>query len=114
MTLTSTGFSLNTTNSNQSSYPARGQKKTPTEQLEVTITTIDFTLHRHFRLRLQVHPTGQPLFSKFITLMRFHEHFASAIAVIQDCHDFPELGLPESDLIVIHSLLTDPVVTQYT
>ena len=32
--------------------------ETPTEKLEVTITRIDFTLHRQFRLRLQVHPMG--------------------------------------------------------
>ena len=88
--------------------------ETATEQLEVTITRIDFTLHRQFRLRLQVHPTGKPLSSKFITLTRFHEHFASAIAAIQRYHDFPELGFPESDLTVIESLLTDPVVNQYT
>ena len=87
---------------------------TPTEQLEVAITRVDFTLHREFRLRLQVHPTGEPLFSKFITLTRFHEHFASAIAAIQHYHGFPELGSPELDLAVIESLLTDPVVNQYS
>ena len=50
--------------------------QTSTEQLEVTKTRIDFTLQRQFRLRLQVHPTGEPLFSKFYALTRFHEHFA--------------------------------------
>ena len=88
--------------------------KNPTERLEITITRTDITLHRQFRLRLQVHPTGEPLFSKFITLTRFHEHPASAIAAIQHCHDFPELGFRESELIVIESFLTDPVVNQYT
>ena len=88
--------------------------ETPTEQLEVTITRIDFTLKKQFRLRLQVHPTGEPLFSKFITLTKFHEHFASAIAAIQHYHDFPELGFPEVDLTVLNSLLTDPVVNQYS
>ena len=87
--------------------------ETPTEQLKVTITRIVFTLKRQFRLRLQVHPAGKTLFSKFITLTRFHEHFASAIAAIQHYHDFPELGFPELDLTVINSLLTDPVVNQY-
>ena len=61
--------------------------KTPTEYLKVTITRIDFTLHRQFRLRLQVHAAGEPLFSKFITLTRFHETFASAIAAIQNYHE---------------------------
>ena len=56
--------------------------KTPFEQLEVTITRINFTPHREFWLRLQIHPTGEPLFSKFITLTRFQEHFGSAIAAI--------------------------------
>ena len=65
-----------------------------TERLEMTITRIDFTLHRQFRLRFQVHPAGEPLFSKSIKLRRFHKHFASAIAAIQRYHDFPELGLP--------------------
>ena len=88
--------------------------ETPTEQLEVTITRIDFTLKKQFRLRLQVHPTGEPLFSKFITLTKFHEHFVSAIAAIQHYHDFPELGFPEVDLTVLNSLLTDPVVNQYS
>ena len=88
--------------------------ETQTERLEVTITRIDFTLHRQLGLRLQIHPTGEPLFSKFITLTRFHGHFASAIAAFQSYHDFPELGFPESDLTVIKSLLTDPVVNQYT
>ena len=87
--------------------------ETPTERLEVTITRIDFTLHRQFRLRLQVRPTGEPVFCKLITLTRFHKHFASAIAAIQRYHDFPELGFLESDLTVIESLLTDPVVNQY-
>ena len=87
--------------------------ETATERLEVTITKIEFTLHRQFRLRLQVYPTGEPFFSKFITLTRFHEHFASAVAAIQHYHDFPELGFRESDLTVIESLLTDPVVDQY-
>ena len=87
--------------------------KTPTEQLEAITTRIDFTLYRQFRLRLQVPPTGEPLFSKFFTLTRFHEHFSSATAAIQHYHDFPELGFPESELIVIELLLTDPVVNQY-
>ena len=56
--------------------------ETPTEQSKVIITRIDFTLKRQFRLRLQVYPEGEPLFSKFFTLTRFHEHFASAIATI--------------------------------
>ena len=86
----------------------------PTEQLEVTITRIDFTLRRHFRLRLQVHPTGETLSGKFKALARFHEHFASAFDAIQRYHDFPELGFPEWDLTVIESLLTDPVVNHYT
>ena len=88
--------------------------ETPSERLEVTKTRIDFTLHRQFRLRLQVYPTGEPLFSKFIKLTRFHDHFASAIAAIQSYHDFPELGFLKSDLIVIESLLIDPVVNQDT
>ena len=88
--------------------------ETATEQLEVTITRTDFTLHRQFWLRLQLHPTGEPLFSKLITLARFHEHFASAITAIKRYHDFPDIGVPESDLTVIESLLTDPVVNQYT
>ena len=88
--------------------------ETPTERLEITIRRIDLTLHQQFRLRLQVHATGEPLFSKFITLTRFHEHFASAIAAIQKYHNFPELGFPESGLTVTESLLTDPVVNQYT
>ena len=37
--------------------------ETPTEQLKVTITRIDFTLHRHLRLRLQAHPAEVRLFS---------------------------------------------------
>ena len=57
--------------------------ETPPEQLKVIITRIDFTLKRQFRLRLQVYPEGEPLFSIFVTLTRFHEHFASAIAAIQ-------------------------------
>ena len=88
--------------------------ETPTEQLKVIITRIDFTLKRQFRLRLQVYPEGEPLFSKFITLTRFHEHFASAIAAIPHYHEFPELGFPEVDLTVLNSLLTDPVVIQYS
>ena len=88
--------------------------ETPTEQLKVIMTRIDFTLKKQSRLRLQVYPEGEPLFSKFITLTSFHERFASAIVAIQRYHDFPELGFPESDLIVIESLLTDPAVTQYT
>ena len=47
--------------------------ETPTEQLKVIITRIDFPLKRQFRLRLQVYPEGEPLFSKFITLTKFHE-----------------------------------------
>ena len=88
--------------------------ETPTEQLKVVITRIDFTLKRQFRLRLQVYPEGEPLFSKFITLTKFHEHFASAIAAIRQYHEFPELGFPEVDLTVLNSLLTDPVVIQYS
>ena len=88
--------------------------ESPIEQLEVTITGIHFTLHRQFRLRLQVHPTGEPLFNKFIKLTRFHEHFASAVAAIQKYYDFPELGFPDSDLTIIESLVTDTVVNQYT
>ena len=87
---------------------------TPTEQLKVVITGIDFTLKRQLRLRLQVHPEGEPLFSKFFILTRFHEQFASAIAAIQHSYDFPELGFPEVDLPVINSLLNDPVVNQYS
>ena len=87
--------------------------ETPTEQLKVVITRIDFTLKSQLRLRLKAHPEGEPLFSKFITLTRFHEHFASAIAAIQHYHDFPDLGFPEVDLTVLNSLLTDPVVNQY-
>ena len=33
--------------------------ETPLEQLMVTITTIDFTLQRQFRLRLHIHPAGE-------------------------------------------------------
>ena len=88
--------------------------ETPTEQLKVIISRIDFTLKRQFRLRLQVYPEREPLFTKFIKLTRFHEHFASAIAAIQLYHDFPELGFPEADLAVINSLLTDLVVNQYS
>ena len=86
---------------------------TPTEQLKVVKTRIDFTLKIQHRLRLQVHPEGEPLFSKSITLTRFHGYFASAIAAIQHYYDFPELGFPEVDLAVINSLLTEPVVNQY-
>ena len=86
----------------------------PTEQLKVIETRIDFTLKREFRLRLPVYPEGEPLFSKLLTLTRFHENFASAIAAIQHYHDFPELGFPEVDLTVLNSLLTDPVVNQYS
>ena len=88
--------------------------ETATKRLEVTITRIDFTLHRQFRLRLKVHPTEEPLFNEVITLTRFHEHFASAIGAIQHYHDFPKLGFPESALTVIESLLIDPMVNQYT
>ena len=88
--------------------------ETPTEQLKVKITRIDFTLKRQFRLRLQVYPEREPLFSKFITLTKFHEHFASAIAAIRHYHEFPELGFPEVDLTVLNSLLYDPVVSQYS
>ena len=88
--------------------------ETPTEQLKVIITRIDFTLIKQFRLRLQVYPEVESLFSKFITLTRFHEHFASAIAAIQHYHDFPKLGFPELELTVLNSLLTDPVVNQFT
>ena len=85
--------------------------ETPTEQLKVIITRIDFTLKREFRLQLQVYPEREPLFSKFITLTRFHEHFASAI---RHYHKFPELEFPEVDLTVLNSLLTDPVVNQFS
>ena len=85
----------------------------PTEQLKVIITRTDFFLKRQLRLRLQVYPEGEPLFSKFITLTRFHELFASAVAAIERYHDFPELGFPELDLTVLNSLLNDPVVNQY-
>ena len=95
------------------SYGRPWTLETPTEQLKAIITRIDFTLKSQLRLRLQAHPEGEPLFSKFITLTRFHEHFASAIAAIQHYHDFPELGFPEKDLTVLNSLLTDPVVNQY-
>ena len=88
--------------------------ETPTEQLKVIIMRIDFSLKRQFRLRLQVYREGEPLFSKFITLTRFHEHFASAIAAIRHYQEFPELGFPEVDLAVLSSLLTDPVVNQYS
>ena len=88
--------------------------ETPTEHLKVIITRIDFTLKRQFRLRLKVYPEGEALFSKFITLTRFHEHFASPIAALQHYHDFPELGFPEVDLTVLNSLVTGPVVNQYT
>ena len=88
--------------------------ETPNKQLKAIITRIDFTLKRQIRLRLQVYPEGEPLFSRFITLARFHEHFASATAAIQLYHDFPELAFPEWDLTVFNSLLTDPVVNQYT
>ena len=89
-------------------------KETPTERLEVTIARIDFTLKRQFRLRFQIHATGEPLFNKFITLTKFHEHFASATAAVQHYHDFPEFGFPELHLTVLSSLPTDPVVNQYT
>ena len=88
--------------------------ETPTEQLKVVITRIDFTLKCRLRLRLQVYPKGEPLFSKFITLTKIHEHFALAIAAIRRYHDFPELGFPEVDLPVLNSLLTDPVVNHYS
>ena len=71
-------------------------------------------MKRQFRLRLQVYPGGESLFSKFTTLTKFHENFASAIAAIQHYHDFPELGFPEVDLTVLNSLLTDPVVNQFS
>ena len=88
--------------------------ETATDELKVTITRTDFTLHRQFRLQLQVHPAGEPLFSKFIMLTRFHEHFTSEIAAIEKYHDFPQHGFPELDLTVIKSLLTDPVVNQHS
>ena len=69
-------------------------------------------MKRQFRLRLQDYTEGQPLFSKFITLTRFHEYFASGIAAIRHCHEFPEFGSPEVDLAVLNSLLTDPRVNQ--
>ena len=88
--------------------------ETPTEQLKVVITRIDFALKSQLRLRLQVYPEGEPLFSKFITLTKFHEHFTSAIAAIRHYHEFLELGFPEVDLTVLNSLLTDPIVNQYS
>ena len=88
--------------------------ETTTEQLNVIVTRIDFTLKRQFRLRLQVYPEGEPLFSKFIKLTRFHEHFASAITATGHYYEFPELGFPELDLTVLSSHLTDPVVNQKT
>ena len=88
--------------------------ETPTEQLKMVITRIDFALKRQFRLRLQVYPEGEPLFSKYNTLTRFHEHFASAIPAIRHDHEFPELGFPEVDLTVLNSLLTDRVVNLYS
>ena len=88
--------------------------ETPSEQLKMLITRIDFTLNSQHRLRLQVFPEGEPLFSKFITLTKFHEHFASTITAIRHYHEFPELGSPEVDLTVLNSLLTDPVVNQYS
>ena len=87
--------------------------ETPTEQLKVIITRIDFTLKSQLRLRSQAHPAGEPLFSNIITLRRFHENFASAVAAIQHYHDFPELRFAEVDLTVLNSLLFDPVVNQY-
>ena len=60
------------------------------------------------------HPAGEPLFSKFITLTGFHEHFAAAIAGIQKYNDLPELGFPAQDLTVSKSLPADPVVKQHT
>ena len=47
-------------------------------------------------------------------MTRFHEHFASAIAAIRHYHEFPELRFPEVDLTVLNSLLTDPVVNEYS
>ena len=88
--------------------------ETSTEQLKVTIKRIDVTLRKQFRLRLQVHPPAEPLFNEFLTLTRFHEHFASAVAAVQNYHDFPELEFPELDLTAIKSLLTDPLLNQYT
>ena len=88
--------------------------ETPTEQLKVTRTRIVFTLKRQFRLRLKVYPGVESLFSKFVTLTRFHEHFASAIAAIRHYQEFPELGCPEVELTVFMSLLTDTVVNQYS
>ena len=80
----------------------------------MVITRTDFTLKKQLRLRLQVNPQGESLISKFITLTKFHELSASAIAAIRDYHEFPELGFPEVDLTVLNSLLTDPVVNQYS
>ena len=90
--------------------------ETPTEQLKVVITRIDFTrlFKGQLRLRLPVHPEGEPLFTKFTTLTRFHEYFASAIAAIQQYYDFAELGFPVVDLPVLNSLLSDPVVNRYS
>ena len=88
--------------------------ETPTEQLKVIITRIDITLKRQFRLQLKIYPEGEHLFSKFIILTRFHEHFDLAFAAIRHYHEFPELGFPEVDLTVLNSLLTDPVVNQYS
>ena len=80
----------------------------------MVITRIDFTLKKQLRVRLQVNPEGEPLFSKFIAVTKFHEHFASAIAAIRQYHKFPELGYPEVDLTVLNSILTYPVVNQYS
>ena len=88
--------------------------ETPTEQSKMIITMIDFTFKRQFRLRLQVYSEEEFVLSNFITLTRFHENFASAIAAIRQYHEFPELGFPEVDLKVLNSLLTDPVVNQYS
>ena len=88
--------------------------ETPTEQSKVIITRIDLTLKKQFPLRLEAYPEEETLFSEFITLTRFHEHFASAIGAIQHYHDFPELGFPELDVTVLNSFLTDPVVNQNT
>ena len=114
MKLASTGIYLNTTNSNLFFLSCPWTIETPTERLEVTITRKNFTLLQQFRLRLQIHPAGDPLFSRFITLTRFHEHFASANDAIRHYRHFPKLGFPELDLTVINSLLTDPVVKRYT
>ena len=49
--------------------------ETPTEQLKVIITRIDFTLKRQFRLRLQIYPEGEPSFSNFFYIDKIPRTF---------------------------------------